>query len=327
MGMVERKVFITGGSGFIGTNLIAFLLKKGVDVLNYDIKPPRNKEHNTFWDEGDILDLKKLRLSVQNFEPDYIVHLAARTDLDGATVDDYQANVQGVSNMIDALKEAPNLKRVLFASSRLVCKIGYQPESECDYKSTTPYGESKVLGEKIVRERAKEIPCSWMIFRPTSIWGPWFDVPYKDFFMMILNGRYVHPHGKRIRKSFGYVGNSVFMIDKFLHCDEKLIHGKTLYLTDYPEIEVKQWADVIAKESGNKAPRNIPYSVLKLAALCGDAGKVLGWKNPPLTSFRLDNLLTEMLHDTEVLQEICGELPFSLEKGVRDTLTWLSQGE
>lgn len=318
------KVFITGGSGFIGTNLIDFLLHKEVEVLNFDIRPPRNKAQNKYWVEGDILDLEKLKFSVEGFNPDYIVHSAARTDLNGSTIEDYPANTEGVSNVIDALRYSKSLKRVLFASSRLVCKIGYQPKSDIDYIPTTAYGESKVLGEQIVRDRAGDIPCSWMIFRPTSIWGPWFDVPYKDFFMMILNGRYVHPSGKRIRKSFGYIGNSVYMIDKFLFCDANLIHGKTLYLTDYPELEVKYWANLIATKSGNRPPREVKYSILKLAALCGDVAKYFGWKNPPLTSFRLENLLTEMLHDTKEVKDICGKLPFNLEKGVEETLVWIN---
>lgn len=317
------RVFITGGSGFIGVNLIEFFLEKGIDILNFDIKVPRNKAHTEYWVEGDILDSEKLKLSVKKFNPDYIVHLAARTDLSGDTIEEYPANIVGVANVIDAIQGAKKLKRVLFASSRLVCKIGYRPESEVDYKPTTAYGESKVLGEKIVRKRAGDIPCPWMIFRPTSIWGPWFDVPYKDFFMMILNGRYVHPAGTKIRKSFGYVGNSVFMIQRFLTCETDLVHRKTMYLTDYPELEVKSWASLIATKSGGKAPRNVPGFILRIAALCGDGLKMCGWKNPPLTSFRLDNLLTEMLHDTKEVKIICGDLPYNLERGVEVTLAWI----
>ncbi len=319
-----ERVLVTGGSGFIGTNLVTFFLEKGMAVLNYDINEPRNKKHAQYWVNGDVLDLKELKLSVENFNPDYIVHLAARTDLDGLTVADYPVNVEGVSNVIDSLQMLKSLKRILFASSRLVCKIGYQPLSEEDYVPTTAYGESKVLGEKIVRDRAGDIPCSWMMFRPTSIWGAWFGVPYKDFFMMILNGRYLHPSGKRIRKSFGYIGNSVFMIDKFLFCDVSLVHGKTLYLTDYPELEVKEWASLIAIKSGGKPLKEVPYGLLKLAALCGDGLKACGWNNPPLTSFRLDNLLTEMLHDTSEVKKICCSLPYDLEKGVEETLDWIN---
>ena len=318
------KVFITGGSGFMGTNLIEDLLAHGHDVVNYDISPPRNKLQSNCWLMGDILELSRLKQGIEKFNPNFIVHLAARTDLDGRSILDYAANTDGVSNVIESLDAATSLSRVLFASSRLVCEIGYQPKTEDDYLPTTPYGESKVIGEQIIRERSAGIICPWMIFRPTSIWGPWFGVPYKDFFMMILNGRYVHPAKKRIRKSFGYIGNSVYMINKLLLCEVNLIHGNTLYLTDYPELEVKSWADMIAKKSGNKPPREIQYIILKLAAICGDTAKLFGWENPPLTSFRLDNLLTEMLHDTNDLKEICGKLPFSVERGIEETLAWIN---
>lgn len=321
------KIFVTGGSGFIGTNLVNFFSQKGIEILNFDIKPPKNKILTEFWCEGDILDLDNLKLTVKAFNPDYIIHLAARTDLNGSEIKDYAANIVGVSNVIDAIKSANSVKRVLFGSSRLVCKIGYQPNSDYDYCPTTPYGESKVLGEKIVRDRMNDIPCPWMIFRPTSIWGPWFEVPYKDFFMMILNGRYIHPAGKRIRKSFGYVGNSVYMIDKFLSCDTKNIHCKTLYLSDYPELEVKNWADLIAKKVGHSRPKEVPYFILKVLALCGDLMQMFGWENPPLTSFRLNNLLTEMLYDLEEVEAICGKLPYNVEDGVEKTLKWIKYGK
>jgi hypothetical protein len=63
--------------------------------------------------------------------------------------------------------------------------------------------------------------------------------------------------------------------------------------------------------------------MLKVAAKCGDAAKDLGYKAPPMTSFRLNNLLTEMIHDTSPLRTVCGEVPFSMEEGVRVTCEWL----
>ena len=47
------------------------------------------------------------------------------------------------------------------------------------------YGESKVIGEKLVQE--SEINCDWVIVRPTSIWGPWFEHS-SDFFKVIDRG-------------------------------------------------------------------------------------------------------------------------------------------
>ena len=98
------KVFITGGSGFIGTNLVQYFLDRDMRVLNYDIRPPRNKLHADYWHRADILDRSALLKAVQDFNPDYIFHMAARTDLNGVHIDDYAANIQGVSNMVEAAK-------------------------------------------------------------------------------------------------------------------------------------------------------------------------------------------------------------------------------
>lgn len=322
---MSRKILVTGGSGFIGTNLISYFIANGDNVLNIDIKSPRNQAHMNYWEKVDILDEVGLQKSIKKFQPDVIIHMAARTDLAGKSLDEYLPNTVGVSNLLSAVKKLSSLKRLIFASSRLVCRIGYQPKNEFDYCPTTPYGESKVVGEKIVREGADQISCPWVIVRPTSIWGPWFDTPYKEFFLSVLNSRYVHPAGKRIRKSFGYVGNSVYIIDKILQCDETNIDKKTLYLSDYPPIEVKAWADLILKLSGKTSQFEVPLFVMKMAALFGDFLQILGWKNPPLTSFRLNNLLTEMLHDTTEIEVICGDLPYSLEESVKQTLAWLGK--
>ncbi len=317
------KILITGGSGFIGTNLVQSLTEKGNLVINYDINPPRNPSHDSLWVKGDVLDANALASVVKDFNPEYFIHLAARTDLGGKDIQEYSANITGVQNVIDTIQVCQSLERVLFASSRLVCRIGYTPKTDDDYCPTTFYGKSKVMGERIVRENAHKIPSTWAIFRPTSIWGPWFDTPYKEFFLSILHSNYIHPKGHQIWKSFGYVGNSVYIIEKMLVCDSPLIHGKTFYLADYPPLEVKQWADLIATKSHNKHPLEVPLIFLKLIAILGDGLKVVGWKNPPLTSFRLSNLTTEMIYNTSLVEEIGGRLPYSIEDGVDLTLAWL----
>jgi nucleoside-diphosphate-sugar epimerase len=298
-------------------------MDRGNRVVNYDIRPPRKASQRSVWLRGDVLELDTLIQAISKFNPEYFVHLAARTDLDGTSVEDYRANTVGVGNAITAIENCSTIKSSIFASSRLVCKIGYTPTSDHDYCPTTFYGESKVVGEKTLRENAYRLPHPWIILRPTSIWGPWFGTPYKEFFFSILCSQYVHPKGLRILKSFGYVGNSVYMIEKILTCDSPTIHGKTFYLADYPPIEVKTWADLIAKQNGTPLPREIPKEILYLIALLGDGLKSIGWKNPPLTTFRLNNLITEMVYDTSAVEQICGELPYSLSDGVKKTLDWI----
>jgi hypothetical protein len=53
--------------------------------------------------------------------------------------------------------------------------------------------------------------------------------------------------------------------------------------------------------------------------------KFLGWCDPPLTSFRLNNILTGAHYPIENIQAVVSEMPFSLQEGVRQTLEWMKQ--
>ena len=186
------KVIVTGGSGFLGTNLIEKLISDGFEVLNIDIKPPKNKSLLGNWIDGDICDFNGISAIFRRCKPEIIVHMAARTDLDGRTLDEYAANIAGVSNIISYCNEDKNIQRVIFLSSMLVCQLGYQPESDFDYCPTTLYGESKVIGENLVRDKIRT-DLEWSILRPTSLWGPWFDIPYRTFFDTVRSGLFMIP--------------------------------------------------------------------------------------------------------------------------------------
>jgi nucleoside-diphosphate-sugar epimerase len=269
-----------------------------------------------------------LKSAFADFSPQLILHLAARTDLDGMSLAEYRANSIGVTNMIAAALETPSVERVVFASSRLVCEIGYQPKSDSDYCPPNFYGQSKVVGEQLVREHAKNAPWPWVIVRPTSIWGPWFGVPYKLFFESVVNGRYVHPRGANILKSFGFVGNTVRQLAALASASALQIDRKTLYLADYPPIRVHEMADLIRSEIQRPPVRQVPLTLLKAMARVGDLAKGLGMRQPPLTSFRLANLVTPMVYDLSPLEQIAGPLPFDMAAGVRQTLDWMRlQGE
>ncbi len=322
------RILITGGSGFIGTNLVDYFVSRGDHVANVDRIAPRNSAHHSYWHPGDLLDGVRLSSLVRDVAPNVVIHMGARTDLHGRSVDDYLANTVGVKNLISAVDGVKSLRRLIFASSRLVCRIGYAPRHLSDYCPTTPYGESKVAGEKIVRDADSRLPCPWLIVRPTSIWGPWFGEPYKTFFLTIARGRYVNPGSAKILKSFGFVGNTVHELGRLVEAPAAAFAGKAIYLADYPPIDVAEMAAAIQRASGAPPIRSVGVGPLRLVALVGDCLKALGWRNPPLTSFRLANLLTPMVHDLKPLEEVVGVLPYSLEAGVRITVDWLrTQGE
>lgn len=319
------KVLITGGSGFIGTNLVESLISKNIEILNLDIVAPKNHKHKNLWQNISMLDFKELQKQFLQFNPDYVYHLAARTDLNGNNLKDYDVNIQGTKNIIEILKKLKKLKFVFFFSSRLVCKIGYQPNSVNDFCPDTSYGKSKMIGEKIIMKHSSSINFNWTILRPTSIWGPWFGIPYRTFFDVIKANKYFHPGNKKIYKSFGYVKNSVYQLNMLRNIEIDLINKKTFYLCDYKPIEVSEMANQIQKNIKSKKIKTLRYSFLKIIAGIGDFLSFIGWKNVPLTSFRLNNLTTEMLHDRFNLKSIIPELPFTMEDGIKETVKWINK--
>jgi len=316
---MKIKIIITGASGFIGANLAQYYIDRGYEVLNIDHKPPHNKFQIKYWNNIDITDYSKLEDTIVKFNPEFILHLAARTDLDGKKLEDYSANTTGTQNILKVSLLLPSLKRVIFTSSMLVCKPGYIPKHPIDYAPSTTYGESKVSMEKIIRESSHNY--EWAIVRPTSIWGPWFGIPYRTFFDMVVNKKYFHIGNKSCTKTYGYAENLVYQIDSILNAPVEKIQGNVFYLGDYEPTNIHNWADEIGSELGIKI-RTIPYKLLRIAAFGGDVLKSLG-VNFPMTSFRLKNMTTNNVLDLSNTKEIAPNLPFTRAEGIRKTLNWL----
>ena len=322
------RLLITGSSGFIGGNLAAHFLQRGCEICATDFVPPERREHQKWFRQCDVLDAIAFRKLVSEFAPDFVVHLGARTDFTGRSLEDYAANTTGVENVVAAVAATPSVQRVLFASSRMVCRIDHIPKTYDEYSPPNYYGESKVIGERVVRE--SNLTCSWTIFRPTSIWGPGFQIPYRTFFDQIRRGWYFHQGNYSPRKSFGYVGNSVFQIERLLLAPENKVARRCFYLGDYQPLVVRDWAEMIRREFGYERPiKTLPLALLRPAAWAGDTLNFLIGKDvAPLTSFRLANLTCDMIYpQLQELAEVIGPLPYTLEKGTRETVRWLFEDE
>ena len=318
-----RRFLITGGSGFIGTNLVEHYLKQSASVLNVDINPPRNAAHQEHWLRKDICHRDDFIDAVKSWRPDVILHFAARTDVKSDNVSDYSANTVGVSNVIEAAAQLDVRPTVVFASSLLVCRLGYVPGHDTDYCPINAYGQSKVEGEtRVRREAAGKFP--WIIVRPTSIWGPWFGSPYYEFFGTVRRGWYVHPRGLSIERHYGFVLNTVSQIDALLGGEASHLTSKTVYLGDYEPINVKVWANAIRSCYGMGPVREFPLAFFKLGAILGDSLKTFG-VDFPMTSYRLSNLLTMAQYDLSPMRRIAPTLKYGLDDAVKITCEWLAR--
>lgn len=312
------RILITGASGFIGTNVLEHFAKTA-EVMNIDCKEPRNKSQMPYWRNVDITDELATMVAFSSFDPDYIIHLAARTDLEGNSIDDYDANVTGVKNVLKAAEACPRLKKILITSSMLVCSVGHIPTSQTDYCPPNWYGKSKVETENITW--ANKPKCDWAFLRPTSMWGPWFAIPYRNFFEMVKRRMYFHIGHTACTKTYGYIENAVYQIEQILFNDTTDESNKVFYLGDKPPIFIEEWANQIATELGFKIPR-VPYWAVKCAALVGDMLNSINIRFP-MSSFRLKNMSTDNIVNLTNTYEIAPYPPIGRIEGIRKTLSWM----
>lgn len=317
------KILLTGASGFIGTNLLEDLISKGYEVLNIDWNEPKIPARKTVWVKVDITEYAPFEKTCLDFNPDYIIHLAARTDLDGKTLVEYDANVTGVENLLKIVHKLPNLKKVIIASSKFVTRNGYQIRNQFDYCPHTVYGESKVETEKKVW--ADKPQCDWCIIRPTSIWGPWFGVPYRNFFDMVMKHMYFHIGKIKCYKTYGYIGNSMYQIEELLFTETSDEDNKVFYIGDEPAYEINEWADEIAGELGFRVP-TMPVWFVKCLAKLGDFLELFHI-HFPMQSFRYGNMTNDGTNDMTSTYKIAPDMPFTRLEGVKITLAWMREHE
>jgi nucleoside-diphosphate-sugar epimerase len=251
-----------------------------------------------------------------------VVHLAARTDLEETQdIDGYAANIAGVRNLIAAVRLTPSVRRVIYTSSQLVCRVGYVPTSDLDYCPNTLYGRSKVLTETIVREHDGG-NVEWCLVRPTTVWGPGMSPHYQSLLGFIRQRRYFHCGRAKLFKSYVFAPNIAHQYAQLLNANVASIHGSTFYLSDYAPLSLRDYTDGLAREMGAPQIPTLPLPLARLLALAGDLLNVCGLKSFPFNSFRLNNILTEYIFDLSPTEEVCGPLPYSQEQGIKETAEW-----
>jgi UDP-glucose 4-epimerase len=177
-----RRVLITGGAGFIGSNLADRLLAEGLEVVVYDnfatgqrrfIEGVEAAERGEVA-EGDVLDGPALRGAMAGC--DTVFHLAANADVRYGLEDpsrDFEQNTVGTFTVLEAMRAA-GPRRIVFASSGSVYgepEVAPTPEDAPFPVQTSLYAASKLAGEGMIQAYAEGYGFTGVILRFVSVLG------------------------------------------------------------------------------------------------------------------------------------------------------------
>ena len=309
------RYVVTGGAGFIGSNTVDELVRRGETVIVLD-DLSSGKEDNLAevrskisFIKGSITDLEAVRKAMQS--ADYVIHLAARTSVPRSVkdpIDTNKINVEGTLNVLVAARDA-KVKRVVFAaSSSAYGETPTLPKVETmQPEPISPYGVAKYAGELYAQMFGRVYGLENVSLRYFNIFGPRQDPdsPYSGVLAKFCTAflektqPLVFGDGEQSR-DFTFVENAVAA--NLLACEAPNASGKVFNIGTGARITLNQTLALLANLTGNKPETKY---------------------EPPR-----DGDIRDSQADIKQARDILNYEPFvSFEEGLRRTVEWYREAQ
>ena len=295
----SRKIMVTGGCGFIGSNFINYWHQKYPNdfILNIDrldscsnIDHITNQKINYRFVICDITDKNLILFLLQEYNIEYIFHFAAQTHVDhsfGNSIEFTKSNILGTHTLLEAGKYYGKIQKFIHVSTDEV--YGETPEGSSIEKSilnpTNPYAATKAGAEFIIKSFGKSFNFPYIITRGNNVYGPrqYIDKVIPKFITQLQSKQKmtIHGFGNSVR-NFIYVDDVTRAIEIIFlkgeiqttynigSDDEFSVNNiaRELLKRFYPQENLRDWVKLIKDRNFN----DCRYSVN-----C-DKLKKLGWK-------------------------------------------------
>ncbi len=316
-----KKIIVTGGSGFIGSNLVNYLIRKSYFVINVDkltyssnkLSTKIRKKKNYKLIRADINNKKKLTNIIKKYKPKAIFNLAAETHVD-RSIDEpknfIHTNVNGTFNLLETLrflkkrKIAPKLIHVSTDEVYGDIQIGKRTDEKHKYEPSSPYSASKASADHLINSYVRTYGIKAIISNCCNNYGP-YQFPEKLIPKMIsniLNGKNLPIYAKGM--------NSREWINVEDHCEALF----TLYLKG------KNGESYNVGSGYNLRNIDLVKKILKIFKLMNlkisSKSKIKFVKDRPGHDFRY------ALNINKMVKKLKWKPKIHFEEGLRQTILW-----
>jgi len=275
--MKINKVFVTGSAGFVGNHLCRQLLELGINMAGSSSTKNKNKL--------DVTDINQLH-SIDSSGVEVVVHLAAKTSVDSASKDPYQAyytNIVGTLNLLEFCR-LRNIKKFIFMSSYVYGQPEYLPiDEKHPVNPHSSYHKSKLIAEQLCKNYSHDCGVDIVILRPFLLYGP-DTKPYmfiSTVIQQIKNNGNVFLSGKYTSRDFLFIADFLDLVTIILN---EFPRGYNLYNVGYGESHhLEEVTQILAELLNKKITINYnnqirPGDVTKMIANISKVSNAFHWK-------------------------------------------------
>jgi len=314
------KVFITGGSGFIGKAVLKNLLSQKHTVTAFLLpKEPSELVPGTSVARGDLTDPESIQGILDGH--DAVIHLAGLVGFQ-SWKDCILINQQGTRNIVEETKKA-GVKRFIHMSS--VSVYGRVPDVEIDedfpYKKIRdPYGDTKIEGEKLVRKLMEDGDTHVTIIRPTAVYGPGDKKFLPKLVENLRSGKF---------KMIGSGEHSVDLVhvqdvaDFVVHLlENERSYGRVYNIANPDNPSWNEFLKMATTELDIPVPEgHLPYHLAFLAAYVMEVISKISSKSPRLSRYAVRLVGRQYHYNIHRMKEELGFIPsVKLLEGMRDCI-------
>jgi nucleoside-diphosphate-sugar epimerase len=311
-----KRAFVTGGSGFVGTRLIAALVERGVEVralARSEASAIAVRGAGAEPVRGDLDAVAEMTEGMKDC--DVVFHAAAHVKTHGKLAEFMKANVTGTENVLAAARAA-GVKRFVHIGTEAVLADG-KPIVRADETRAYPakhaghYPTTKARAEQAVLN-ANAVGFETVVVRPRAIWGKGDNTALPELVAAVKSGRFRWIGDGKYLTSTCHVAN---VVEGALLAAEKGRGAETYFLTDGEPIVFREWVTGMLGTQGVEIPdKHVPKWVVKTAAT------LTAWmKRPPVTKTELALIAHEVtVDDSKARRELGYVGKMSREAGLAE---------